>query len=87
MRYLQDPGASLPELIQKTGNYSGGPIGPRLIQILHTLGYPTVENPEILYIPNVLRDPFHVSSATSSIPSPVNIALCILVLLPFHLYI
>ncbi|KAG9298266.1 hypothetical protein G9A89_002754 [Geosiphon pyriformis] len=38
MRYSQDPGVSLQDAILMGGNYSGGPIGPKLRLILETLG-------------------------------------------------
>ncbi|CAG8511123.1 10273_t:CDS:2, partial [Funneliformis caledonium] len=51
MRYLQDPGVSLKESIRLGKNYAGGPIGPKLTEILTLLGYQIQDLPNP-YKPN-----------------------------------
>ncbi|KAI9597239.1 hypothetical protein BDF19DRAFT_412224 [Syncephalis fuscata] len=45
MRYLQDAGTLLKDDVADTGNYAGGPMGPKLLAILETLGYKVNKNP------------------------------------------
>lgn len=53
MRYMQDRGITLEEAVARGG---GGPIGPRLLRVLESLGYATVNNPNpdrnVTTIPN-----------------------------------
>ncbi|CAJ0751893.1 4869_t:CDS:2, partial [Entrophospora sp. SA101] len=41
-----EPGATTDKLIQLGGNYSGGAIGPLLLDIMSSIGYATVDNPK-----------------------------------------
>ncbi|CAJ0901466.1 3482_t:CDS:10 [Entrophospora sp. SA101] len=45
MKYDSETGVSLDQLVSRGGNYSGGPIGPKLKLVMETLGYATLENP------------------------------------------
>nr|CAG8585595.1 11661_t:CDS:2 [Entrophospora candida] len=46
MRHSLEPGVTTDKLIQLGGNYSGGAIGPLLLDIMSSIGYATVDNPK-----------------------------------------
>ncbi|RUO96404.1 hypothetical protein BC936DRAFT_142097 [Jimgerdemannia flammicorona] len=60
MRYMQDRGVTLQDAVTRGG---GGPIGPRLLQVLESLGYATINNPNPSR--NVTTVPYSTSSATA----------------------
>ncbi|RUS28577.1 hypothetical protein BC938DRAFT_481716 [Jimgerdemannia flammicorona] len=60
MRYMQDRGVTLQDAVTRGG---GGPIGPRLLQVLESLGYATINNPNPWR--NVTTVPYSTSSATA----------------------
>jgi len=45
MRFALEPGFTTNDLIAKGGNFTGGVIGPLLLQVMGSMGYTTVENP------------------------------------------
>ncbi|CAG8479623.1 11222_t:CDS:2 [Rhizophagus irregularis] len=66
MRPVIMNGVTLQQEIINGGNYSGGPIGPKLKQILETLGYSTKDNPAS-YRPRVVNP----ASVDISIAAPL----------------
>ncbi|CAB4430332.1 unnamed protein product [Rhizophagus irregularis] len=89
MRPVIMNGVTLQQEIINGGNYSGGPIGPKLKQILETLGYSTKDNPAS-YRPRVVNP----ASVDISIAAPLlmdnvylEIIFSILVTLTFHFLI
>jgi hypothetical protein len=63
MRFLADRGVSLGDAIVKNGNFSGGAVGPKLLQVLESLGYATQTNP------NPIRPATSASTSSSSASS------------------
>lgn len=66
MRYLQDRGVTLSQAIARGG---GGPIGPRLIRVLESLGYSTINNP------NVTKTVTSISTGTSIISAATTVSV------------
>ncbi|RGB32843.1 hypothetical protein C1646_743688 [Rhizophagus diaphanus] len=56
MTYNIIDGISTDNMILNNGNYSGGPIGPKLKQIMETFGYTTADNPNP-YRPQPFKSP------------------------------
>lgn len=71
MAYLQQPGFTLQQAIARGG---GGPIGPRLLRVLSSLGYATSDNPNPnKTIANIPTGTYILGSPTSSdVTSPLS---------------
>ncbi|GBB95113.1 hypothetical protein RclHR1_02480012 [Rhizophagus clarus] len=89
MRPVIMNGVTLQQEIVNGGNYSGGPIGPKLKQILETLGYSTKDNPAS-YRPRVVNP----ASIDTSIAAPLfanniylEIVFALLITYAFHFLI
>lgn len=61
MRFLQDPGKTLTDCVDKAGNPPGGALGPQLRRMLSALGYPVNQRPQLL------AEMYRVSAATTSL--------------------
>ncbi|RIA84490.1 hypothetical protein C1645_832164 [Glomus cerebriforme] len=89
MRPIIMNGVTLQQEIINGGNYSGGPIGPKLKQILATLGYLTKDNPTFYNKPKVI-DPalINISSIAVSLKNNIyyiDVVFTLLITLILHL--
>ncbi|CAB5357228.1 unnamed protein product [Rhizophagus irregularis] len=65
MTYIQDPGMTLGDYMSISGNYTGGPIGPKLRQILGTMGYVIKDVYISPYTPSVSLNKFSTAATIS----------------------
>ncbi|RIA82645.1 hypothetical protein C1645_835036 [Glomus cerebriforme] len=79
MTYIQNSGMTLGDYISISGNYTGGPIGPKLRQVLGTMGYDIKESYFSPFIPSVSLKKV---SATTKISNNLD---SIIIILPIFL--